>query len=61
LQRYLSDVEGQRLEMAGGLGEPSGEQTFGDVGTYDGEGKNDDDIDREMLMSQVLLVNINTA
>jgi hypothetical protein len=49
LQRYLSDVQGQRLEMAG----DRGEQSFGDVAAYDGEGGAEDDIDREMLMSQV--------
>jgi hypothetical protein len=53
LQRYLSDVQGQRLEMAGNVGE----QTFGDVGAYD-EGGGEDDIDREMLMSQVRMFDV---
>lgn len=51
-QRYLSDVEGQRLEKAGG--EPGPTHAFEDA-AFDNEGAGDEDFDRDLLMSQVFV------
>ena len=50
-QRYLSDVQGQRLEKAGG--EPGPTHAFGEESAFDNEGAGDEDFDRDVLMSQV--------
>ena len=56
MQRYLSDVEGQRLKMAGDGIENGCDKIFGEAGTYEVEGAEVEDIDREILMSQVRAV-----
>ena len=43
-------MEGQRLEKAGDEG---GIEAFAEDGAFDGDGGGEEDIDREMLMSQV--------
>jgi hypothetical protein len=51
LQRYLSDVQGQRLQQA--VEELGEAKAFGEDGPVDVDGGGEEDIDREMLMSQV--------
>ncbi len=50
-QRYLSDVQGQRLEKAGG--EPGPSHVFGEDAAFDNEGAGEEDFERDVLMSQV--------
>ncbi len=50
LQRYLSDAEGQRL---GSMAGEKGDGVFDEVNNFEGDNGGEEDIDREMLMSQV--------